>query len=212
MLTFHFNMHHMFILVDIYKRVFILLQNVFHGLIGCTTKWYVALMGEVSYELYVSYTCWWLNWSWIYLLLSRCCDLNAYAQIFALPKFRLKSVWQILNRSEHFVADSLASSCKRTTGWGRRWSHQYIFLGNISFEILENVFFQNIQMASSSKTRLTDWRKTSAWPRRRSPWTRSTLGKGCWSWWTGGASFCWWWQGSCIMTEISIWWGWWSSR
>ena len=39
MLTFHFNMHHMFILVDIFKRVFFLLQNVFHGLIGCTTKW-----------------------------------------------------------------------------------------------------------------------------------------------------------------------------
>ena len=30
-----------------------------------------------------------------------------------------------LNRCEHFVADSLASSCRRTTGWGRRWSPQY---------------------------------------------------------------------------------------
>ena len=111
-------------------------------------------MGEVLYELHASYTCWWLNWSWIYLLLSRCCDLNAYAQIFALPKFRLKSVWQILNRSEHFVADSLASCCKRTTGWGRRWSPQYIFLGNISFEILENVVFQNIQKTSSSENQV----------------------------------------------------------
>ena len=67
-------------------------------------------------------------------------------------------------------------------------------------------------MTSSSKTRLTDWRKTSAWHRRRSPWTRSTLGRRCWSWWTGGASCCWWWQQSCIMTNNSSWWRWWSSQ
>ena len=44
------------------------------------------------------------------ILLSRCCDLHISAQIFAPPKFRLKSVWQIL------WLTSVWTFCRRLTG------------------------------------------------------------------------------------------------
>ena len=56
------------------------------------------------------------------IVINTCFCSNCYP-----PKIQAQKCG--LNWSEHFVAGSLGSSCRRTTGWGRRWSIS-IFLEN----------------------------------------------------------------------------------
>ena len=176
-------------------------------------------MGKVSYELHVSYSCWWLNWSWTYIFCSADVAIYTFLRKF-LPLqnsgSKVCDKFCGLNRSEHFVADSLASSCRRTTGWGRRWSPQYFFLGNISLETSENVFFQNIQMTSSSENQVDRLAQDFSLASKEESLDAIDIGEKMlelmdrWGFMslmmtrilTVGV----------IMTKISSWWRWWSSR